>query len=189
MKSNITHLPNWDLFELKKLYKSEKNEKVKLRFLCAIHRKQGKSILKIAELLCLPKSTVHDYLNRFKTETEVEKISDKLKSGRPFKLSKSNLKFLSNSIEKSPKELGYDTDAWSTGLIRIFIKEKFNKKYTMFGTRKLLKKLGFSLQKPRPIHHLGNKLEQEEFKKNFHKQLNSIKKMDIKSSFWMKPHS
>lgn len=188
MESNINHLPKWDLLELKKLYKSEKNEKVKLRFLCAIHRKQGKTIIEIADLLCLPKSTVGDYLARFNNSKELSFIKDKPKSGRPFKLNESNLKLLKKIIEKSPKEQNLDTDSWSTGIIRNFIKEKFDKKYTMFGTRKLLKKLGFSLQKPRPIHHLGNEDEQEKFKKNFHESLNFSKEKGTKSFFWTKHH-
>ena len=66
MATTKIYLQEWDLSDLKKFYKSKKNETLKLRFLCAIHRKKGNSIHQIAELVCIPKSTVHDYLKRFK---------------------------------------------------------------------------------------------------------------------------
>jgi len=189
MKSNKNYLPKWDLKELKKLYKSEKNEKAKLRFLCAIHRKQGKSILNISDLLCIPKSTVYDNLNRFKKSSKISAIKDKPKPGRPSKLSKKQIKDLINNIENSPKKFNLETDCWSTSLIRKHINQEFKQKYTMFGVRKLLKKLGFSLQKPRPIHYLGNKTEQEKFKKNFHELSDVSKIKDTNAFFWMKHHS
>ena len=116
-------------------------------------------------------------------------IVDKPRPGKPSKLTQEQIKLLNDSIEKSPKLSNLETDAWSTNLIRNFIAKQFKQRYSMFGTRKLLKRLGFSLQKPRPIHHLGNKSEQENFKKNFDEQSKFSNEKVTKYSIWTKQHS
>lgn len=189
MVSKRNYLTKWDLARLKKLYKSEKNEKVKTRLLCAIHRKQGKSILEIADLVCIPKSTVHDYLQRFENTKNVSAIADKNRPGKPSKLTSKEIKQLVCAVEQSPKKSGLETDEWSTRLIKQHILNTFDKKYTMFGVRKLLKKLGFSLQKPRPIHHLGSLKEQSKFKKNLDGRSRFLNEKTTKYFIWMKPRS
>ncbi len=188
MKSKINYLSLWELKELKNLYKKEEDKKVKLRLLCAIHRKNGDTIIEISEKLFLAKSTVHDYLKRFEQGSK-KSLKDKSRPGKPSKLSKMQTNELKKVIQDSPKRSHFDVDYWSTSLVRIFLKEKFGEKYTLFGTRKLLKRLGFSLQKPRPMHYKGDVKEHGKFKKKFKEPSKFSRKMATKSYIWMKVHS
>ena len=188
MKQKNNFLPKWSLSQLQKSYKKEKNKKVKLRLLCAIHRKKGDTILDISEKVVLAKSTVHDHLKRFENGSKAL-LYDGTRPGKPPKLSEKQVFSLKQAIENSPKSHGFDTDFWSTALVRCYVKEKYGKTYTMYGTRKLLKRLGFSLQKPRPIHHKGNAEKQAKYKKNSNVQSKSLKDMATKSFFWMKARS
>ena len=137
-----------------------------MRLLCAIHRKKGDTILKISDKVVLPKSTVHDYLKRFEQGSKAS-LYDRSRPGKPPKLSEKQVLSLKQAIGDSPKDYGCETDYWSTSLVRGYIKKTYSKVYTMFGTRKLLKRLGFSLQKPRPIHYKGEAKEHDKYKKNF----------------------
>ena len=47
-------LPNKSIDELMNLYRQEKDSKASIRLQCAIHRKNGKSIIEISKMLIIP---------------------------------------------------------------------------------------------------------------------------------------
>lgn len=179
------YLSMWNLSDLEDLYRVERDRKVKLRFLCAIHRKRGDTIVSIAQKVCLPRSTVFDYLRRFESGVR-DCLYDRPQPGKRPLLDESQFRHLEKVLTKSPVDVGLEVDFWSTSLVRKFIQKEFGPKYTMFGTRKLLKRLGFSLQKPRPIHHKGKEEEQTTFKKNSNELSRYSKTKATKYCFWTK---
>jgi transposase len=180
-------LPNKEIDELRKLYRQENDGKACIRLLCAIHRKKGKSITEIAEILELPISTVSDHLRRL--SHKFGDLYDKRIQRRPPKLTQEEYQQLINAIKNPPVQSGYPAVVWITKMVQHYIYEKFGKEFTSHGVRKLLYRANFTRLKPRPYHAKGNKKEQEEFKKNYRKSLVNICKMDMRSSFWMNQDS
>lgn len=183
VKKGDNFLLGYSMNELEKMYRKEKNLKAKLRLLCAIHRKKGKTILEIAETVKLPKSTVADYLVRLSSKG-ISMLYDMKNKGAMPKLNQQQQERLLSILSNEPSKVNFPFIFWSTHLVRYYIKREFNKSFTPHGIRKFLYRLGFTRQKPRQMHYKGNKEEQERFKKNFAELLGSTLKLDMKSSFW-----
>ena len=181
------YLPNNSINELLNLYRKEKDSKASIRLLCAIHRKNGKSIPDIANILLIPTSTVSDHLRRL--SQDLNNLYDERIQQRPPRLTDKEHKRLINAIRSPPTQSGYPAIVWTTKMILHYIRHSFNKKFTPHGLRKLLYRSSFVRLKPRPYHAKGNKKEQEEFKKNYPKSLRNICKMDMRSFFWMSQDS
>jgi transposase len=175
-------LPDKEIDELKELYRQENDGKACIRLLCAIHRKKGKSITEIAEILELPVSTISDHLRRL--SHNFGDLYDKRNQQRPPKLTKKEDQQLINAVKNPPGQSGYPAVVWITKMVQHYIYDRFGKQFTSHGVRKLLYRANFTRLKPRPYHVKGNKKEQERFKKNCPRLLISICRMDMRSSFW-----
>lgn len=169
------------------LYRQEKDSKASIRLQCAIHRKNGKSIIEISKMLIIPISTVSDYLRRL--SEDFNRLYDKRIQHRPPRLNDKEYQQLIKTVKNLPTKSGYPAIVWTTNMILYYIQNRFNKKFTPQGLRKLLYRANFVRLKPRPYHAKGNKKEQKKFKKNYPKSLINICKMDMRSSFWMSQDS
>lgn len=183
----VNFLPNKTVSELVNLYRKEKNSKASIRLLCAIHRKNGKTIPDIANILLIPTSTVSDHLRRL--SKDFNKLYDRRIQHRPRRLTVKEHKQLIEAIKNPPTQSGYPAIVWTTKMILHYIQNNYNKKFTPHGLRKLLYRASFVRLKPRPYHAKGNKEEQKEFKKNYPKSFINICKMDMRSFFWMSQDS
>ena len=147
-------LPNKTVNELVNLYRKEKNSKASIRLLCAIHRKNGKTIPDIANILLIPTSTVSDHLRRLSKDF---KLYDRRIQQRPPRLTVKEHKQLIGAIKNLPTQSGYPAIVWTTKMILHYIQDNFNKSFTLQGLRKLLYRANFVRLKPRPYHAKGNK--------------------------------
>jgi transposase len=156
-------LPKTTLGELETLYAAEKKAKPKTRLLCAIHRKKGASIDDIAEITNQKRATVHTTLRRFQTRGPNAKDAKK-QTGRPAFLTIRQRRELIKQLEQGPPQ--NRTGLWSTKEAKEYIHKKYNVTYTNVHVWKLLKTLGFSLQRPRPRHRKApDEAEIDRFKK------------------------
>ena len=144
--------------ELKKLYKNEKNAKAKLRLLASMKRKEGMSMDEIANSLQKPKTTIHDWLQRIENRG------------------------IKNILRNSPEEQDIPFTLWTTNLVQYIIMKNFNVELKVRQVRNIIKKINFTLQKPRPENKKANKKLREEFKKNLKKKFNIIVNSDLRSS-------
>lgn len=156
-------LPGLSIQELQRLCRSEKKAKPMLRLLCAIHRKEEKSIDEIAVFTNMKRRTVHETLKRF-VERGIETKDSIKQSGRPPDLTLEQRKKLVQRLEQGP---AYNKGGlWSTKEVQDYIRKEFNVKYTRGYVWELLIAMGFSLQKPRPRHYKSaSKEEIQRFKK------------------------
>jgi transposase len=145
------------------MYRDEKGVKPKLRILCAIHRKEGKSLDDIADFTDMKRRTVHETLRRF-IERGIDAKDSKPKSGRPAKLSATQRQELIMALEQGPP---YNrTGLWSTKEVAELIRKEYGVKYTNAHVWDLLTTVGFSLQRPRPRHYKApSKKDVRRFKK------------------------
>ena len=143
-------LPKTSIEQLKAIYANEQKAKPKLRLLCAIHRKEGKSIDQIADLTNLKRRTVHETLRRFSERGLTAKDSIK-QNGRPPKLTLEQRKRLLRKLEHGP---AYNkTGLWTTKVVKQLIRREFGVAYATGYVWELLMAAGFSLQRPRPRHY------------------------------------
>lgn len=156
-------LPCDSVQELRELYEKEKKAKPKLRLLCAIHRKEGKSIDDIAGFTNMKRRTVHETLRRF-VERGIDAKDSIKQKGRPPKLTEKQRGELIERLDHGPP---YNrTGLWTTKEVRELIRKEFGVKYTHAHVWELLTVVGFSLQRPRPKHYKAPSEEEiERFKK------------------------
>lgn len=162
-------LPRVSLNDLKRTMAAEPEAKPRLRFLIALHRKQGKSLDEIAESCAVPRRTVHETLHRF-TKRGIKAAFPAQKIGRPKRLSTKQLSVLRKRLIRSPKASGFNENFWTTRMIIKLVEHEFGVSYTPQWMWTLLCKLGFSSKKPRPTHYKSSPLAREEFKKKHGKK-------------------
>lgn len=143
-------LPGVSLEELKSMYKAEKNAKPKQRLLCAVHRKQGKSIDAIKDIMQMPRRTVHDIIRRFDERGLAAKDNGK-RSGRPPLLAEKQRKALVKELEAGPP---YNKSGlWTTKEVRDLLKRKYGIAFVNQHVWRMLTSMGFTLQRPRKRHY------------------------------------
>jgi len=179
-------LPENSLSKIKLMYNQENNMKAKLRLLSAIHRKQGKSIDEIADLLSKPRRTIHGWLIRFQTRGIIAKDSIK-QPGRKATLTYQQRLNILKDLERGPPH--NPTGLWSTKELKYLLKRKYNVEFVNQHVWRILISLGFSIQRPRKQHY--NKPNEDEitkFKKKLDEKQNIIEQKDLLWAHKMKQH-
>lgn len=187
------HLPKGDEFlpkisveELRQSYEREQGGWPKIRLLVAIKRKEGQSMDAISEQLQISRTAVNETLHRFEERGSSAKDDEK-RSGRPRKLSQKQLKNLRKTLISGPRK-GTNV-LWTTRQILDMVKEKYGLIYTTRHLRRLMRQLGFSIQKPRPRHYKTDIAKQAHFKKTSGKPSENTENVDSQSFFWTNAQS
>lgn len=159
--------------ELKNAYNKETKQKSKMRLLAAIKRREGKSIDAIAHDLSIGRRKAHEWLRRF-VERGLQGAYDIKQAGRPKRLTEKQLRGLKKDLLMGPQKFGFSKQLWTTRMVQDHIRKKYHVEYVDRHMRRLLHMMGFSIQKPRPVHYKADKRSQERFKKTSGKFLASI---------------
>lgn len=156
-------LPDTGIGKLEKMYAAETKAKPKMRLLCAIHRKKGKSIDQIAGMAGMHRSTVHGCLRKFVNRGIAGKDSIK-QTGRTPALTKSQRMNLVKNLEKGPP---YNKSGlWTTKEVRDLIKREYGASFVNQHVWRMLTSMGFTLQRPRKKHYkTASDAEIDAFKK------------------------
>jgi transposase len=179
-------LPEISSQRLKTLYSREKNAKAKLRLLCAIHRKHGRSIDEIAYLLSAPRDTIYGWLRRF-TNRGVDAKNSIKQPGRPATLTIKQRQELVKLLERGPPH--NPSGLWTTKDVRHLLERKYRRTYVKQHVWRLLVSLGFSLQRPRKRHYLRpNDEEIAQFKKKLDGKRSITVRKDLLWALKMKQH-
>jgi transposase len=110
---------------------------------------------KIASLLKIDRTTVPIWINNWNQYGE-EGLLEGHRSGRLPKLSDKELKHLYDILESGPIAYGYSTGVWTSPIIAQVIRDEFNVEYHEGHVRKILTKIGFSVQRPTTKIVAGN---------------------------------
>lgn len=143
-------LPSLPVQRLQRLYNQETNAKAKIRLLCALHRKRGKSMDGIAYLLSKNRRTIHSWLVRFK-ERGIDGKDSKKAPGKIPSLTLKQRQELVKILERGPPHNPWGL--WSTKEVRELIAKKFRRDYVKQHVWRMLVSLGFSMQRPRKRHY------------------------------------
>lgn len=88
------------------------------------------------------------------------------RTGRPGRLSATDLQKLQNDLRRSPRGLGYSQNLWDGVLLSHHLEKEYSTSLSVRQCQRLFHKLGFSLQRPRRQAAEANSELQDAFKKN-----------------------
>jgi transposase len=114
----------------------------------------------VARILKAPRSKVSEWLSNYEVHG-VEGLLEGQRSGRPPLLKESERTALEDIVDSGPVAYGYDSGVWTSPMIARVIREEFDVVYHPGHVRKLLHRMGFSVQRPRRILARANVTEQE----------------------------
>lgn len=189
LPASTEFLPVVSAVVLEKRVKYEDEVKSRLRFLAALRRKKGWSLDEIAESLQLPRMTVHGILWRF-VNRGLDAAYDSPRGGRPRYLNVKQRDDLRKRLIAGPQANGFREGSWSTRMVLHLVEDNYGKRYTREHMTRVLRKMGFSPQKPRPAN--ARKATEEEvraFKKKSGGWYPTTRKKVMYSSAGTKSHS
>lgn len=102
----------------------------------------------IAHLLEAPRSKVSLWLGQYESYGW-EALLEGHRSGRPQELTSTQMSQLDGIIDSGPVAYGFSSGVWTSPMIGRVIEEEFSVSYHPGHVRKLLKAMGFSVQRPR----------------------------------------
>ena len=152
------------LIRLRKQAERDGAYRVAKRLQAVVLNSEGRTSGELAHLLGSPRSRVSEWLARYQT-FGVEGLLEGHRSGRPSELTSSQRKQLDDILESGPVAYGLDTGMWTSPMIAGVIKEEFGIHYHPGHVRKLLHRLGFSVQRPRRVLARANADQQDRWQR------------------------
>lgn len=145
--------------ELKKVLKECKkknNHRLWCRIKSILLYFENKTAEEISNFLGVGFKSVYRWLNNY-NQGGVEKIYEGIHTGRPVRLNKEQFSRLEEILDSGPVAYGLTSGIWTCPTVQYVIEEEFNITYHHDHVRKILHKLGFSVQDPRKKLVLADK--------------------------------
>jgi len=138
------------LLRLKRDAEKEGARRVARRIQAVLLNSEGYTSGELASLLKVGRSRVSEWLANYE-QHGYEGLLEGHRSGRPCLLTDKQMVELADIVESGPVAYGYDCGVWTSPMICRVIEEEFGVTYHAGHVRKLLRKLGFSVQRPRKV--------------------------------------
>ena len=138
------------LLRLRKEAEIEGAYRVAKRIHAVLLNSDGETSGDIARILKAPRSRIWEWLKDF-GDCGYEGLLEGYRPGRPRNLSEKDRQQLCDIIDSGPVAYGFPGGVWTSPMITRVIEEEFSIGYHPGHVRKLLKQLGFSVQRPRRV--------------------------------------
>ena len=118
-----------------------------LKMNCILAVADGRLQIEVADMMGVPLRTLQSWIERYRNDG----LSALFKGPYPGKqprLTPEQKKELAEIIKAGPENAGFDTGVWTGLVVKSLIKTRFGVNYGVSQVRRILKKLGFSLQLP-----------------------------------------
>jgi transposase len=135
------------LLALRQAAQSDKAPRVTLRLQALLLSVDGHTPPQIADWLHVHRSRVHSWVCRW-NEYGLEGIKEGHRSGRPRELTEAQQQQFHDIVESGPVAHGLNTGVWTSPILADVIQEEFGVHYHPGHVRKLLHRLGCSVQRP-----------------------------------------
>jgi transposase len=152
------------LIRLRKQAERDGAYRVAKRLQAVVLNSEGRTSGELAHLLAAPRSRVSEWLARYQA-FGVDGLLEGHRSGRPLELTPAQSKQLDNILDSGPVAYGLDTGIWTSPMIAWVIEEEFDIHYHPGHVRKLLHRLGFSVQRPRRVLARANADQQDRWQR------------------------
>ncbi len=137
-----------ELWALKREAERDGANRVARRIHAVLLNHQRHSSGEIADLLGAPRSKVSLWLGQYESHGW-EALLEGHRSGRPKELTSAQLSQLDGVIDSGPIAYGFSSGVWTSPMIARVVDEEFGIHYHPGHVRKVLKALGFSVQRSR----------------------------------------
>ena len=134
--------------------------RVAKRLQAVVLNSQGRTSGELAAILRAPRSKVSEWLARYQAHG-VEGLLEGHRSGRPAQLTATQRQQLGDILDNGPVGYGLDTGVWTSPMIAWVLEEEFGVHYHPGHVRKLLRELGFSVQRPKRILARADRSQQD----------------------------
>ena len=151
MKPRMVHLHYKTvekLFRLKKEAEVDGVYRVARRIHAVILNHEGKTSGEISNILKTPRSRVSEWLKNYE-HYGYEALLEGYRPGRPAQLIRQQRSVLCDIIDSGPVAYGFLGGVWTSPMIARVVEEEFGVSYHPGHVRRLLRQLGFSVQRPR----------------------------------------
>lgn len=135
------------LLNLRRQAQADKAPRVVLRIQGILMSLDGCSTGEIAYRLKLHRSTVPAWIDHWNDHGD-QGLWEGHRSGRPPELTAPDREKLADILDSGPVAYGLETGIWTSPLVAQVIGEEFGQQYHPGHVRKLLKQLGYSVQRP-----------------------------------------
>jgi transposase len=127
---------------------TDKAPRVALRLEAVMLSVQGQTTGQISQGLQVDRTRVHAWIGAW-NEYGNEGLLEGHRSGRPAELNATQRDHLADILDSGPVAQGLNTGVWTSPLIAQIIEEEFDVSYHPGHVRRLLKRLNFSVQRPK----------------------------------------
>ncbi|MHA1682559.1 MAG: helix-turn-helix domain-containing protein [Promethearchaeota archaeon] len=155
--------------EMWDLYRKERDGLMKERYHAIALMHELKSAPKVAKVIGRVRNTVWEWVNKFNKDG-LEGLRYKKPPGATSRLTEEEREHLKADILAGPRALGYDFSNWSGKNLSLHIKKQFSKEMGSRAVQKMLKKMGFTRQKPDIAYAKANPEAQVQFKEDLKKR-------------------
>ena len=133
---------------LRQVAQSDRAPRVALRLEAIMLSVQGQTSGQIAQGLQVDRTRVHAWIGAW-NEYGDEGLLEGHRSGRPPELSAAQREQLADILDSGPVAYGLNTGIWTSPVIAQIIEDEFAVSYHPGHVRHLLKRLNFSVQRPK----------------------------------------
>jgi len=135
------------LLDLRRQAQKDKEPRVVLRIQGILMSLEGHTTGEIAGHLKVHRSTVPLWIDQWNRYGQ-EGLLEGHRSGWPNGLNQDERERLCDILDSGPVAYGLETGIWTSPLVRQVIAEEFGQQYHAGHVRKLLRQLGYSVQRP-----------------------------------------
>ena len=167
MRARFIRLAAKKALELRGLQREAEHDgayRVARRIHAVLLNDQRHTSSEIAVLLGAPRSKVSLWLSQYE-RYGWEALLEGHRSGRPKELTAAQLSQLDGIIDSGPIAYGFSSGVWTSPMIARVVVEEFQVHYHPGHVRKVLKALGFSVQRPRRLLAKGDPVEQDRWQR------------------------
>lgn len=150
--------------ELRALARRERNGRSAARMIAVANALDGMSRAEAARLAGMDRQALRDAVVRYNAEG-LAGFHDRPKSGRPERLGDGELAVLKAMVLKGPDPERDGLSSYTLADICRLVEARFGHGYDVSGMSRLLRRLGLSWQKARPVHPQGDPAARAAFKK------------------------
>lgn len=135
------------LLALRQAAQTDKAPRVALRLQALLLSAEGHTPPTIADWLHVHRTRVHAWVRNWNAYGQ-DGIKEGHRSGRPCELTAAQRQQLHDIVESGPVASGLNTGVWTSPVLAEVIREEFDIEYHPGHVRKLLHRLGCSVQRP-----------------------------------------
>jgi len=121
------------------------------RTLAVLECARGKGVVEVARTLQVTRQSVHNWVSRYRRQSEPAALADAPKSGRPRKTDEAAETLLQALMMIPPERCGYHATHWTVPLLQDQVRQNLGIQCGQVTIRRCLHRLGYVWKRPRYV--------------------------------------